>query len=82
MPSNSLLHFITKVINFEGFQARNYYFITKNELMIELENKAKEVICPHCNKSTNKVHQSHWYRVRDIPGSGWGYFFKCKSSSV
>lgn len=88
MPSNSLLHFITKVINFEGFQARNYYFITENELMIELENKAKEVICPHCNKSTDKVHQSHWYRVRDIPCSGWDVFlnvnrrqFRCRSCS-
>jgi transposase len=86
MPSNSLLHFITKVINFEGFQARNYYFITENELMIELENKAKGVVCPYCNKTTDKVHQSHWYRVRDIPFSGWDIFlninrrqFRCRS---
>jgi transposase len=70
----------------EGFQARNYYFITENELMIELENKAKEVICPYCNNSTDKVHQSHWYRVRDIPCSSWDIFlninrrqFRCRS---
>ncbi len=39
MPSNSLLHFITKIINFEGFKATNYHFITENELLIQLENQ-------------------------------------------
>ena len=41
MPSNSLLHFITKIVNFEGFKATNYYFITAQELIIELENKGQ-----------------------------------------
>ncbi|MDJ0536790.1 MAG: hypothetical protein QNJ70_30610 [Xenococcaceae cyanobacterium MO_207.B15] len=67
MPSNSLLHFITKIINFEGFKATNYHFITENELLIQLENKESFEPCPHCHKITNKVHQSHRYRVRYIP---------------
>ena len=85
MPSNSLLHFITKIIKFEGFKATNYYFITDNELLIELENKASSEPCPYCHKTTEKVHQSHRYRVRDIPLSGWDVFlrvnrrqFRCK----
>ena len=85
MPSNSLLHFITKIIKFEGFKVTNYHFITDNELLIELENQARSSICPYCNQTTDKVHQSHYYRVRDIPLSSWDVFlrvnrrqFRCK----
>lgn len=86
MPSNSLLHFITKIIKFEDFQVTNYHFITDNELLIELENKASSSICPNCHKTTNKVHQSHRYRVRELPLSSWDVFlrvnrrqFRCKN---
>ena len=86
MPSNSLLHFITNIIQFEGFKATNYHFITENELLIELENKERSSICPHCQKPTDKVHQSHRYRVRDIPISSYDVFllvnrrqFRCKN---
>ncbi len=86
MPSNSLLHFITNIIQFEGFKATNYHFITENELLIELENKERSSICPHCQKQTDKVHQSHRYRVRDIPISSYDVFllvnrrqFRCKN---
>lgn len=86
MPSNSLLHFITQIINFEGFKATNYHFITENELLIELENKKTITTCPHCHKTTDKVHQSHRYRVRDIPLSSFDVFlninrrqFRCKN---
>jgi transposase len=86
MPSNPALYFITTIINFEGFKATNYHFITDNELLIELENKETLATCPHCQKNTNKVHQSHRYRVRDIPCSSYDVFllvnrrqFRCKS---
>ncbi len=86
MPSNSLLYFITKIIKFEGFKATNYHFITENELLIELENKATITTCSYCQKTTDKVHQSHRYRVRDIPFSSFDVFllvarrqFRCKS---
>jgi transposase len=86
MPSNSLLHFITKIIKFEGFKVTNYHFITENELLIELENQAALSTCPDCHKITDKVHQSHQYRVRDIPVSSFDVFllvnrrqFRCKN---
>ena len=86
MTSNSLLNFITKIINFEGFKATNYHFITENELLIQLENKESLSTCPHCQKITDKVHQSHRYRVRDIPVSSCDVFwlvnrrqFRCKN---
>ena len=86
MPSNSLLYFITNIVKFEGFKATNYHFITENELLIELEKKERSSVCPHCHKTTDKVHQSHRYRVRDIPISSCDVFllvnrrqFRCKN---
>lgn len=86
MPSNPALYLLTTIINFEGFKATNYHFITDNELVIELENKETLATCPHCQQTTNKVHQSHRYRVRDIPCSSYDVFllvnrrqFRCKS---
>ena len=85
MPSNPLLHFITKVINLNDIKVINYNFITDSEIVIELENKRKEAECPHCGKTTVAVHQNHWYIVRDIPLSYYQVFlkvnrrqFKCK----
>ncbi|WP_413167816.1 hypothetical protein ACL6C3_14050 [Capilliphycus salinus ALCB114379] len=46
MPFNSLLYFITKIINFEGFKVTKYHFITDNELLIELENQETLATCP------------------------------------
>jgi transposase len=71
MPSNPLLHFITKVINLEDIKVINYHFITENEIVIEVENKLKVSECPHCGNTTDKTHQNHWYTVRDIPLSDY-----------
>ena len=86
MPSNSLLHFIANVINFEGFKATNYHFISEEELLIVLENQSRLATCPHCQQITDQIHQSHWYRVRDLPWSNFKIFlqvnrrqFRCKS---
>ncbi|MGH7998716.1 MAG: ISL3 family transposase, partial [Brasilonema sp.] len=76
MPSNPLLHFITKVINLDGAKVINYHFITDDEILIELKNKQKESKCPHCGNLTDKIHQNHWYRVRDIPMSSYDVFLQ------
>ena len=71
MPSNSLLHWITKVIKIESVKVINYHLITDDEMLIEVKNRATEAKCPHCESWTNKVHQNHWYRVRDLPISSY-----------
>ena len=74
MPSNSLLHFITKIINIKGVKVINYHFMTDDEIVIEIENKLKVGKCRHCGNITDKIHQNHWYRVRDIPISCYHVF--------
>ncbi|MGI0481312.1 transposase family protein [Geminocystis sp. CENA526] len=74
MPSNSCLHFITKLINFNGVKVIDYHFITDNEILITLSNQTSESTCPHCQTITNKIHQDHYYRIRDIPMSSYDVF--------
>ncbi len=74
MPSNSSLHLITKLINFEGVKATDYHFITDNEILITLSNQTSESTCPYCHTITNKIHQDHYYRIRDILLSGYDVF--------
>ncbi|WP_308256034.1 transposase family protein [Geminocystis sp. GBBB08] len=74
MPSNSSLHLITKLINFEGVKATDYHFITDKEILITLSNQTSQSTCPHCYTITNKVHQDHYYRIRDIPMSSYHVF--------
>lgn len=74
MPSNSSLHLISKLINFDGVKVIDYHFITEKEILITLENKLSESTCPHCHNITNKVHQDHYYRIRDIPMSSYDVF--------
>jgi transposase len=76
MPSNPLLHFITKVINIEDIKVANYDFITDDEIVIEIQNQSKIGQCPRCGKTTNKTHQNHWYMVRDIPMSDYQVILK------
>ena len=76
MPSNPLLHFITKVINLKDIKVVDYNFITDDEIVIQLQNKFKIGKCPHCGKTTDKIHQNHWYLVRDIPLSDYQVFLK------
>jgi len=74
MPSKSLLHLITKVINRDGVKVINYHFITDDEIVIDIKNNEQKVSCPCCGKLTDKIHQNHWYRVRDIPISCYHVF--------
>jgi transposase len=76
MPSNPLLHFIKKIINLEDIRIMNYNFITDDEIVIEVENKLNVGKCPHCGNTTDKIHQNHWYMVRDIPMSDYQVFLK------
>lgn len=84
MPSNSSLHLITKLLNFNEVKVTDYHFITDNEILITLSNQASQSTCPHCQTVTNKIHQDHYHRIRDIPFSTYDVFlninrrqFKC-----
>lgn len=69
MASKAQLHLMTSLLNLPEFQVRDYQFSEGIGLFLELEKKEEKSACPSCGKETGKLHQNHWYVVRDLP---WG----------
>lgn len=60
---------MTDILNLTGFIVIDYRFISEVGIVLSLENRQPEVICPECGSLTNKVHQNHPSTIRDI---SWG----------
>jgi transposase len=67
MASNPQLHLMTKLLNIEGVTVKNYQIIENIGITIYLDNNKKKAICPDCGQKTDKLHQNHYYVVRDLP---------------
>lgn len=67
MASNPELSLMTKLLNLEGIKVENYRLVEGVGVLIYLESQVKTATCPHCGKTTNKLHQNREYTVRDIP---------------
>ena len=67
MASNPQLHLMTKLLNIEGVTVKSYQIIENIGITIYLDNSNKKAICPDCGKKTDKLHQNHYYVVRDLP---------------
>jgi len=67
MASHPQLHLMTKLLNIEGVTVKNYQIIENIGITIYLDNNNKKAICPDCGKKTDKLHQNHYYLVRDLP---------------
>ena len=70
------VNFIQKILNLPSIKVSNYYFITDNELLIEVDNISNKSVCPHCGNISSNLHQNHWSLVRDIPMSNYDVFLK------
>ena len=58
---------MTKLLNIEGVTVKSYQIIENIGITIYLDNNNKKAICPDCGKKTDKLHQNHYYVVRDLP---------------
>ena len=67
MADNPQLHLMTKLLNIEGVTVKSYQIIENIGITIYLDNNNKKAICPDCGKKTDKLHQNHYYVVRDLP---------------
>ena len=67
MASNPELALMTKLLKLEGIKVKNYQLTEGIGILLYLENSQKKVVCPHCGQITNKLHQNHFFVVRDLP---------------
>ena len=66
MPSNSELHLMTQLLNLPGFKVKDYRIIEGIGIILSLENTKKKVICPHCTRTTELLHQNNFQTIRDL----------------
>ncbi len=67
MASNPELALMTKLLKLKEVKVKNYQLTEGIGIFIYLENSQKKVVCPHCSKTTDKLHQNHLFVVRDLP---------------
>ena len=76
------VNFIQKILNLPSIKVSNYYFITDNELLIEVDNISNKSVCPHCGNISSNLHQNNWSLVRDIPMSNYQYIYQHSSNQA
>lgn len=69
MASKAQLSLMTSILGMSEFKVIGYQNIEGIGIFLKIEKKEKKVMCPCCGKTTDKVHENHWYRVKDLP---WG----------
>jgi transposase len=67
MASNPQLHLMTKLFNIEGVTVKSYQILENIGITIYLDNNNKKAICPDCRNKTDRLHQNHYYVVRNLP---------------
>ena len=58
---------MTSLVNIPQFRVIDYQFQSGIGIFLKIEKKDSKVQCPSCSKTTDKLHQNHWYVVRDLP---------------
>ncbi len=60
---------MTDILNLPGFMVREYRLIDEVGIALFVGNKHPVVTCPKCGSLTDKLHQNHFFTIRDID---WG----------
>ena len=66
---------LTELLNLLGIEVEDYTDVA-GELILIVEAKTTEAICPRCQQKSCHLHQNHWYLVRDLSISGRTVFLK------
>lgn len=66
---------LTEILNLPGIEVEDYTDVA-GELILEVEARTTEAICPRCHQISCHLHQNHWYLARDLSISGRTVFLK------
>jgi transposase len=66
MFSHVQLKQMQKLLNLPGVKVIAYQAREAIGIIIHLQALQKEAICPRCQKTSEKLHQNHWYFIRDL----------------
>ncbi|NJP10198.1 MAG: ISL3 family transposase [Leptolyngbyaceae cyanobacterium RU_5_1] len=66
---------LTEILNLPGIEVEDYTDVA-GQLILAVEARATEAICPRCQQTSHHLHQNHWYLARDLSISGQSVFLK------
>ncbi len=76
---------INKLFNLQGLLVDKIEFDNKNksgEILIQVRNPRRFVKCPHCGKSTKRIHQVKYRLIRHGILDTKIIVFKCKNKKI
>ncbi len=76
MASKPLCNLLTQLLNLPEVKVSDYQLHQNIGIILYLESKSQQVPCPRCHNISNRLHQNHWYLVKDLPVSGWATYLK------
>ncbi len=66
---------LTEILNLPGIEVEDYTDVA-GQLILEVEARTTEAICPRCQQTSRHLHQNHWSLARDLSISGRTVFLK------
>ncbi|WP_436836099.1 ISL3 family transposase [Laspinema palackyanum] len=69
MPSKAQCHTMSQLLDLAGVWVKDYKIHKEIGLVLQIESPQKSADCPLCGHQSNKLHQNHWYLVKDLPFS-------------
>jgi transposase len=60
---------LTEILNLPGIEVEDYTDVG-GQLILEVEARSPEAICPRCQQTSHRLHQNHWHVGRDLSISG------------
>jgi transposase len=75
----------TELLNIPGVVVKNVRQIDCMGMGLQIESECQQATCPRCGQTSARVHQNHYFPVKDLPLSSHPTFlrvnrrqFKCK----
>ncbi len=86
MTSPSGQKLLTELLSLESVRVTKHDVLEGIGLVFHVESKRNTAVCNRCGKESEKLHQNHYYLVKDLPISGQAVYlrvnrrqFKCKN---
>lgn len=86
MTSPSGQKLLTELLSLESVRVSKHDVLEGIGLVFHVESKMNTAVCNRCGEKSEKLHQNHYYLVKDLPISGQPVYlrvnrrqFKCKN---
>lgn len=76
MSGKSQQKLLTEFLNLPGVLVKAYRAYEGIGFILQLEAVQQQATCPSCGLKSEKLHQNHWYLVKDLPISSQAVYLR------